>query len=151
MALIEERQVTAARVITQTLTRASTTITTLVTLGTGVLDDFPTPTLEPPPPPPPPAAPAQATSSGSVLTNEQLGAILGSVLGFLVIVVPLIYSLIQVAGAAATAVAVIRGPEEGDLRQCASHFNPSWYRRRHGYLLDDTRPIARRPSLKFGV
>jgi hypothetical protein len=91
MALIEERQVTAARVITQTLTRASTTITTLVTLGTGVLDDFPTPTLEPPPPPPPPAAPAQATSSSSVLTNEQLGAILGSVLGFLVIVVPLIY------------------------------------------------------------
>jgi hypothetical protein len=90
MGLVEERQVTAARVITQTLTRASTTITTLVTLGTGVFGDITTPTSEPPPPPPP-APPVQATSNGSVLTNEQLGAILGSVLGFLVIVVPLCY------------------------------------------------------------
>ncbi|KAK0639761.1 hypothetical protein B0T16DRAFT_248212 [Cercophora newfieldiana] len=104
MGIIEDRQVTAARVITQTLTRASTTITTLVTLGIGSNGDFTTPTAEAPPPPPPPAAPA-ATSSSSVLTNEQLGAILGSVLGFLVIVVPLVY--------------------------CCFRRDPKWRRRRH--------------------
>lgn len=87
--IIEERQL---RVITQTLTRPSTTITTLVTLGLSGNADFATPTPELPPPPPPPAAPsAQTNPTSSVLTNEQLGAILGSVLGFLVIVVPLCY------------------------------------------------------------
>ncbi|KAK0667936.1 hypothetical protein QBC41DRAFT_131530 [Cercophora samala] len=72
-----------ARVITQIITRASTTITTLVTLGdpTAVADMAPT---EGPPPPPPAAAAATlppAPSSGT-LSSGQLGALLGSVLGF---------------------------------------------------------------------
>ncbi|KAK4202097.1 hypothetical protein QBC40DRAFT_263573 [Triangularia verruculosa] len=79
-------KVRAVRVITQTITRALTTITTLVTLGdpTAAMD-IAQPTDEPPPPPPPAAAPAAAlppAPSSGTLSPEQLGALLGSVLGF---------------------------------------------------------------------
>jgi len=90
--IINERQiVTQARVVTQTITRVSTTITALVTLGPGdsTITTPPAPTAPEIVPAPAPA-PA-ATSSSPALTNEQLGAILGSVLGFLVVVLPILY------------------------------------------------------------
>ncbi|KAK3905970.1 hypothetical protein C8A05DRAFT_30208 [Staphylotrichum tortipilum] len=74
------------RVVTQTLTRPFTTITTLVTLGDGPTP-FPT-TTDPPPTPPPTttttaaAAPIPVTPSPSTsLTPHQLGALLGTILG----------------------------------------------------------------------
>lgn len=88
--IIDERQiVTQARVVTQTITRVSTTITALVTLGPGdsTITTPPAPTAPEIVPAPAPAA----TSSSPALTNEQLGAILGSVLGFLVVVLPILY------------------------------------------------------------
>lgn len=80
---LEARQ---GRVITQTIVRPTTTFTTYVTLGIGP----PGQTPEPPPvttPIPQPAPTvvvlAPANSSSSDLTSEQLGAILGSVFGFI--------------------------------------------------------------------
>ncbi|KAK4032458.1 hypothetical protein C8A01DRAFT_41095 [Parachaetomium inaequale] len=79
------------RVVTQTITRPFTTITALVTLG-----DAPSslPTTDPPATAPT-ATPSSPTtdqvtpaplSSSSSLTPQQLGAILGSVLGFFLLV-----------------------------------------------------------------
>jgi hypothetical protein len=71
------------RVVTQTITRPSTTITTLVTLG----GDGPTSTPEPPTPTPTPdptttslAANPAPLGSTAPLTSEQLAALLGSLL-----------------------------------------------------------------------
>ncbi|KAK4143177.1 uncharacterized protein C8A04DRAFT_29196 [Dichotomopilus funicola] len=74
------------RVVTQTITRPSTTIVAVVTLGDAPQPD-PTVTSIIPPPPPPPAATttttlAPAPSTSSPLTPQQLGALLGSILGF---------------------------------------------------------------------
>ncbi|KAK4234224.1 hypothetical protein C8A03DRAFT_38018 [Achaetomium macrosporum] len=75
---LEARQ---TRVVTQTLTRPSTTITAVVTLGSGPS----TSTLSPNVPTSTststgPVAPVSSTSSA--LTSQQLAAILGPVLGF---------------------------------------------------------------------
>lgn len=82
-----------ARVITQIITRAFTTVTTLVTLGDPTaVADMVLPTEEPPPLSAPAAAPAAtlppAPSSGT-LSPGQLGALLGSVLGFAFLVLVL--------------------------------------------------------------
>lgn len=81
-----EVEVRQGRVITQVIVRPSTTFTTYVTLGGG-------------PPPPPTTEPtttthevfhdaptiAPAPSTSPQLTNEQIGAILGSVFGFILL------------------------------------------------------------------
>ena len=93
MVCLDNRQVTQAHVVTQVITRASTTFTAYVTLGGGpivpVTDAVTTPTPDAAPPAPTP--PASASSTTTSLSNEQLGAILGSVLGFIFIVLPLCY------------------------------------------------------------
>ncbi|KAK3358194.1 hypothetical protein B0T25DRAFT_567428 [Lasiosphaeria hispida] len=94
MAIFDIRQVTQARVVTQILTRASTTITAVVTLGGGPVSGIPDPVTTADPAPPA-AAPPPATSTTSTLTNEQLGAILGSVIGFVVILLPLCYCCLR--------------------------------------------------------
>lgn len=75
--------------VTQILVRPSTTMTAIVTLGNDLITQTPA------------APPAAAdtlppnvvvpTTTSQPLTNEALGAILGSVFGFLVIVLPLAY------------------------------------------------------------
>jgi hypothetical protein len=75
------------RVITQTLVRQSTTFITYVTLGGAPPNPDPQPAPPPPPPPPPSTsrAPTIYGSDGS-LTSAQIGAILGSVIAFVALV-----------------------------------------------------------------
>ncbi|KAK3302724.1 uncharacterized protein B0T15DRAFT_497178 [Chaetomium strumarium] len=79
---LEERQ---TRVVTQTLTRPSTTITAVVTLGSepAIISTLSpnSPTIIPTPTSTTSTAPVGPATPSS-LTNSQLGAILGSVLGF---------------------------------------------------------------------
>lgn len=82
---IEARQ---GRVITQTIVRPTTTFTAYVTLGSGPPGPGsphvpPTTSVWQPAPTIVPAAPT--SSSSSQLTSEQIGAILGSVFGFILL------------------------------------------------------------------
>ncbi|KAK0717557.1 hypothetical protein B0T26DRAFT_751595 [Lasiosphaeria miniovina] len=79
--------VEARHLLTQTITRPFTTITTVVTLGgSSPSESTPppvfTPSPTPEPQPPTGTAPVVPASSSSSLTPDQIGAILGSVLGF---------------------------------------------------------------------
>lgn len=85
-AFVEARQ---GRVVTQIITRASTTVTALVTLGDPTHPTAGVVTTEAPPPPPPAATTRVAPPPNSGLTSEQLGALLGSILGFFALVVAL--------------------------------------------------------------
>ncbi|KAK3322959.1 hypothetical protein B0H66DRAFT_555572 [Apodospora peruviana] len=87
---IERRQ---GRVVTQTVTRPSTTFTAYVTLGSGPASDntvlpapapIPTTTaLEEPAPTTPTTVVPAPSSSSTTLTSDQIGIILGSVFGFI--------------------------------------------------------------------
>ncbi|KAL2019045.1 hypothetical protein VTK56DRAFT_10149 [Thermocarpiscus australiensis] len=73
-------QARQGRVVTQTLTRPSTTITVAVTLGDGPTS---APTIAATTPTTPPASPGPAgTEPPSPFTPQQVGAIVGSILGF---------------------------------------------------------------------
>ncbi|KAK3368368.1 hypothetical protein B0H63DRAFT_455147 [Podospora didyma] len=75
-------EVREPRVITQTITRPTTTYTALVTLGDGFNE--PTPTAIPPPPNGA-SSTVVAISTSPGLSSEQIGAIVGSVVGFVVL------------------------------------------------------------------
>ena len=85
-AFVEARQ---GRVVTQIITRASTTLTALVTLGDPTAASSSAPTHPPPPPPAPVATTRSTHPPNSGLTPGQLGALLGSILGFFALVVVL--------------------------------------------------------------
>ncbi|KAK1828784.1 hypothetical protein QBC39DRAFT_358304 [Podospora conica] len=73
--------------VTQIIVRPSTTLTAVVTLG----NDLNTQAAAPPPAAETLPTIVAPTTSSQPLTNEALGAILGSVFGFLFIVLPLAY------------------------------------------------------------
>ncbi|KAK0738851.1 hypothetical protein B0T18DRAFT_395074 [Schizothecium vesticola] len=93
MALLEPRQPLITLVprvtVTQIIVRPSTTLTAVVTLGNDLITQ--TPAAPPAPVDTLPPSVVVPTTSSQPLTNEALGAILGSVFGFLVIVLPLAY------------------------------------------------------------
>ncbi|KAK0631129.1 hypothetical protein B0T17DRAFT_241240 [Bombardia bombarda] len=84
--VIEARQ---GRIITQIITRPTTTIITYVTLGNGPVDPTAAAAAPPPPPPPEPSPTdttvVEPTSSSPGLSSAQIGAILGAVFGAIVI------------------------------------------------------------------